>query len=118
MRESRRMQALYMLNENDVLSNRVFDDAVAYGGWPMDVHVGGLFNFDNPPSFMYAFPGCYTIPLRSFISRNVPNLLAGGRALGASKLAMSSALRYRHLRRGRTRPWARQQPSPCGMDAS
>ena len=91
MRESRRMQALYMLNENDVLSNRVFDDAVAYGGWPMDVHVGGLFNFDNPPSFMYAFPGCYTIPLRSFISRNVPNLLAGGRALGASKLAMSSA---------------------------
>jgi len=90
-RESRRLQALYMLNENDIRDNRVFPDAVAYGGWPVDMHVGGLFNFDEPPSFMVAYPGCYTIPMRSYISRNIPNLMAGGRALGASKLAMASA---------------------------
>ena len=91
MRESRRLKALYMLNENDIVANRIFEDQVAYGGWPMDMHIGGLFNFDAPPSSMFAFPGYYTIPLRSYISENVPNLMAGGRALGASKMAMSSA---------------------------
>lgn len=32
-RESRRLVGDYLLNENDVRANRVFDDAVAYGGW-------------------------------------------------------------------------------------
>ena len=31
VRESRRLEGDYMLNENDVLGNRIFDDAVAYG---------------------------------------------------------------------------------------
>ncbi len=35
--------------EYDVLSNRVFDDAVAYGGWPMDMHSPkGLWAPDIP----------------------------------------------------------------------
>ncbi len=28
----------YVLNENDVLSNRVFEDAIAYGGRHLDAH--------------------------------------------------------------------------------
>lgn len=31
-RESRRIEGDYLLNENDVLENRIFPDAVAYGG--------------------------------------------------------------------------------------
>ena len=32
MRESRRLVGDYLLSENDILQNRIFDDAVAYGG--------------------------------------------------------------------------------------
>ncbi len=33
---SRRIEGDYLLNEKDVLANRIFPDAVAYGGWQMD----------------------------------------------------------------------------------
>ncbi len=91
VRESRRLIGDYILTENDVLDNRVFDDAVAYGGWPVDNHTpGGLFAFDKLPSFIYSFPGLYTIPYRCYYSKNVDNLFIAGRILSASKLAMSS----------------------------
>ena len=35
-RESRRIEGDYLLNEKDVLANRIFPDAVAYGGWLME----------------------------------------------------------------------------------
>ena len=91
-RESRRIVGKYMLNENDVLENRRFDDAVAYGGWHIDNHVpGGLFAFDKIPSFVYGFDGAYTIPYRSYIAKDFSNLYIAGRSMGASKLAMASS---------------------------
>ncbi len=91
VRESRRFIGDYILTENDVLENRVFDDAVAYGGWPVDNHTpGGLFAFDKLPSFIFSFPGLYTIPYRCYYARDVENLFIAGRILSASKLAMSS----------------------------
>lgn len=91
VRESRRMEADYMLNENDLLSSKVFDDAVAYGGWHIDNHVaGGLYSHDKMPSFVYEVPGSYTIPYRSYCARDVDNLYIAGRCHGASKLAMAS----------------------------
>ncbi|MBR5383634.1 MAG: FAD-dependent oxidoreductase, partial [Clostridia bacterium] len=38
MRESRRMVGDYLINENDVLGHRIFDDAICYGGWCVDMH--------------------------------------------------------------------------------
>lgn len=91
VRESRRMETDYMLNENDVLENRRFEDAVAYGGWHIDNHCpGGLFNYDTIPSFVYEFDGAYTIPYGSYIAKGFKNLYVGGRAMGASKLAMAT----------------------------
>jgi hypothetical protein len=91
MRESRRIVGDYIINENDVISNRIFEDAVAYGGWPVDNHTAkGLLNFDELPNFFYKFEGAYTIPFRSYCVKNLDNLMIGGRALSASKLAMSS----------------------------
>lgn len=90
-RESRRLVGDYMLNENDVLSNRIFDDAVAYGGWPMDIHTpNGLYDFDKLPSTVISFDGAYTIPYRSYCSKNIDNLMMAGRNISASKLAMGS----------------------------
>ena len=91
-RESRRLEGEYILTENDIRANRVFEDAVAYGAWPMDVHVrGGLMDFDEYPSHVYNFEGCYTIPYRCFVSRDVPNLMMAGRDISTSKMAFSSA---------------------------
>lgn len=89
VRESRRIVCDYMLTENDILTNRCFEDKVAYGGWAIDVH-NGLFAFDQKPSFIYPVEGSYDIPYRSYCVKGFKNLLVGGRCMGASKLAMSS----------------------------
>lgn len=90
-RESRRLEGDYILTENDVRANRVFDDAVAYGGWPMDEHVrGGIMDFDKLPSRIFNFDGCYTIPYRSYYSKDVKNMMMAGRDISASKMAFGS----------------------------
>lgn len=91
MRESRRLIGDYILHENDILENRQFEDAVCYGGWPMDMHTAnGLFDFDKRPSEIYAFRGAYTIPYRSYYSKNIKNLMMAGRNISTSKMAMGS----------------------------
>ena len=91
VRESRRIDCDYMLNENDILENRRFDDSVAYGGWDIDNHVAkGLFDFDKIPSQVYPFEGSYNIPYRSYCVKGFDNLFVGGRCMGCSKLAMAS----------------------------
>ena len=91
-RESRRLVGDYMLNENDILSNRIFDDAVCYGGWCVDLHVAhGLLDLDKLPSGeCYFFDGIYTIPYRSYYSKNIKNMFMAGRNISATKLGMCS----------------------------
>ena len=90
-RESRRLEGEYLLNENDIRENRIFEDAVAYGAWPMDVHTpGGMRDTEKLPSAVYNFEGCYTIPYRCYYSKDVENLMMAGRDISASKMAFSS----------------------------
>lgn len=91
-RDSRRLMGDYLLNEDDILSNRRFADTVAYGGWAMDIHTpGGLRDSASPPSRVIPFEGIYTIPYRCYYSRNIENLAMAGRIISATKLGMSSA---------------------------
>lgn len=91
MRESRRLTGDYVLNERDVLENRLFDDGVAYGGWGVDLHAPhGIRDRDLLPSRVWTFDGTYTIPYRCYYSRNIENLFMAGRNISASKLAMAS----------------------------
>lgn len=91
-RDSRRLVGDYLLNENDILSNQRFSDAVAYGGWAMDVHTpGGLKDFEHAPSRVIPFEGIYTIPYRCYYSINRSNLMMAGRIISATKMGMSSA---------------------------
>ena len=94
-RESRRIKGDYVLTENDVLENRMFDDAIAYGGWHLDSHrPEGFYAFinDTPASGdrSVLFDGIYTIPYRCIYSADVPNLFLGGRIISASHRAFSS----------------------------
>lgn len=91
IRESRRLMGDYLLNQNDIYENRVFEDGVAYGGWPMDEHTaGGLRAKGQIPSRVYSFDGFYSIPYRCYYSRNIANLMMAGRNISATKLGMSS----------------------------
>ena len=91
MRESRRMEGDYLLTENDILSHRVFDDAVCYGGWCVDMHAPhGLLDEDKLPSDCNFYQGVYTIPYRSYYSRTIDNLFFAGRDISASRMAMAS----------------------------
>lgn len=91
MRESRRLMGDYVLTEQDILSNRMFEDAVAYGGWPMDEHVAAGFRAKGQiPSKVRSFKGLYSIPYGCYCSRTISNLMMAGRNISASKLAMGS----------------------------
>ena len=91
-RESRRLMGDYVLNETDILDNRIFEDAVAYGGWCVDLHCPhGLLDTDIMPSGDCRFyDGVYTIPYRSYYSKNIENLFMAGRNISATKLGMCS----------------------------
>ncbi|MBR6300370.1 MAG: FAD-dependent oxidoreductase [Clostridia bacterium] len=91
MRESRRMVGDYLINENDVLGHRIFDDAICYGGWCVDMHAPhGLLDENRLPSDCNFYEGVYTIPYRSYYSKNIPNLFYAGRDISASRMAMAS----------------------------
>ena len=91
MRESRRLMGDYVLKEQDILSNRIFEDAVAYGGWPMDEHTAAGFRAKGEiPSVVRSFKGLYSIPYGCYCSRTIDNLMMAGRDISASKLAMGS----------------------------
>lgn len=90
VRESRRLVGDYLLTENDVAGNRIFEDAVAYGGWPMDEHPPhGLFHKGYPVRYIN-FPGAYTIPYRCYYSKNIDNLMMAGRNISTTKMALGS----------------------------
>ncbi|MGI6215226.1 MAG: FAD-dependent oxidoreductase [Christensenellales bacterium] len=91
-RESRRLLGDYVLCENDCVEGKRFEDAVAYGGWPMDIHtVGGFLNDGDDPTVWIKLKDVYTIPYRCFYSRNISNLFICGRIISASHMAFASA---------------------------
>lgn len=91
MRESRRLEGDYLLNENDILEHRRFDDAVCYGGWCVDMHAPhGLLDEDKLPSDCNFYEGVYTIPYRSYYSRNIDNLFMAGRDISTSRMGLAS----------------------------
>ena len=91
-RESRRLMGDYILTQNDVMANRKFDDVVAYGGWPVDIHPSeGIYGKSHPGSTPpMHFPKVYGIPFRCLYSRNIDNLMMPGRNISASHVAMGT----------------------------
>ena len=88
-RESRRVEGDYMLTENDLVARRVFEDAVAYGGWPIDLHPPeGVYSKEAPADQIFVEP--YDIPYRCLYSRDVENLFLAGRDISVSHVALGS----------------------------
>lgn len=89
-RESRRMVGEYIMTERDISNCRVFEDEVAFGGWPLDDHFPGGFYHRGAPNTSYDVTPPYSIPYRSLYSKNVENLFFAGRNISMTHTAMSS----------------------------
>lgn len=89
-RESRRFEGDYMMIQQDIVEQRTHLDAVAYGGWSIDLHpADGVFS-DKPGCNQWHSKGIYQIPLRSLYSKNIDNLFLTGRIISASHVAFGS----------------------------
>lgn len=89
-RESRRFEGLYMMKQQDVIEQRLFDDAVAFGGWAVDLHPADGVYDKKPGCTQYHSKGIYQIPMRSLISKNITNLFIGGRIMSATHVAFGT----------------------------
>ena len=88
VRETRRIVGLHQLTADDVLRSRRFDDVIARGSYPIDIHDpkgGGGTLLERLPA-----GGAYDIPLRCLIPRDVDGLLVGGRCISGTHEAHSS----------------------------
>lgn len=90
-RESRRFEGDYMLTQQDIVEQRQHPDAVAFGGWSIDLHpADGVFS-EKPGCNQWHSKGIYGLPFRCFYSRNVSNLFLAGRIISASHVAFGSS---------------------------
>lgn len=90
-RESRRFEGDYMLSQKDVVEQRDHFDAVAFGGWALDLHpADGVFS-EKPGCNQWHSKGIYQIPLRCLYSKNINNLWLAGRIISASHVAFGSS---------------------------
>lgn len=89
-RESRRMVGEYTVTQRDISAGRVFQDEVAYGGWPLDDHFPDGFYHRGVPNTDYATPSPYSLPYRALYSKNVDNLFFAGRNISVTHMALSS----------------------------
>ncbi|HAW30263.1 MAG TPA: pyridine nucleotide-disulfide oxidoreductase [Planctomycetaceae bacterium] len=90
-RESRRFIGQHILTEHDLLSSRAFPDAIAYGGWSLDLHPPeGIDAPGLEPCIQHPVPHLYDIPLAACVSVNRKNLMFAGRNISATHVAFSS----------------------------
>lgn len=90
-RESRRYVGRHVLTQQDVMESHPQPDAIAYGGWPIDLHPPeGVDRPDEHPCVQTPVPRLYDIPLRSCVARDFDNLLFAGRNLSATHVAFAS----------------------------
>ncbi len=90
-RESRRFIGQHVLTQDDVLQSTPFEDAIAYGGWPIDVHPAeGVDAPLEEPCVQHPVPYLYDIPLRACVSSTIPNLMFAGRNISATHVAFAS----------------------------
>ncbi|WP_240914800.1 FAD-dependent oxidoreductase [Roseimicrobium sp. ORNL1] len=91
VRESRRLLGQHVLNEDDIMKGRSFDDAIATGCWYLDLHPNkttlGSANDFQPEKVQ---PAPYDIPYRSLLPQKIENLLVAGRCHSATRGAHAS----------------------------
>lgn len=88
IRETRRIEGMYALQGEDILSSAKFDDSIGINAWPMEMHADGRI--------VWAFPRddnrTYNqLPWRMLVPRTVDNLLVAGRCAAMTHEGQSAA---------------------------
>ncbi|HMH21141.1 MAG TPA: FAD-dependent oxidoreductase [Puia sp.] len=90
-RESRRFTGDYMLRQQDIVEQRTHPDAVAYGGWSIDLHpADGIYSPASGCNQWHS-KGIYQIPYRCLYSKDIANLFLAGRLISSSHVAFGSS---------------------------
>jgi len=89
-RESRRFEGDYILAQRDIIEQHLHADAVAHGGWAVDLHPADGIYSELPGCNQWHSRGVYQIPYRCLYSRNIRNLFLAGRIISASHVAFGS----------------------------
>jgi hypothetical protein len=87
VRETRRLLGRYVMDENDVLATAQFDDAIAKGAFPMDIHSAKDASLTTR---LIEGKGHYDIPLRSLLNKQVENLITVGKCISVTHKGFSS----------------------------
>ncbi|MDQ7840530.1 MAG: FAD-dependent oxidoreductase [bacterium] len=87
VRETRRITGDYVLTAEDILSARKFDDAIACGAYPMDIHdpASDRLVVRRLPEGEF-----YTVPYRCLLPRGGGNWLVAGRCISATHEAFAA----------------------------
>jgi len=88
VRETRRILGQYVLTEQDVIGGAKFDDGIALGAWPVEMH--------DPDTaricwqYLEREDDYYSIPFRCLCPQKINNLLVVGRCASTSHVAHAS----------------------------
>ena len=89
-RESRRFEGDYMLKQQDIVEQKQFEDTVAFGGWSIDLHPADGIYSDQAGCNQWHGKGVFSIPFRSYYSKNINNLFIAGRIISTTHVAFAS----------------------------
>jgi len=87
IRETNKIKGVYCINENDLINNVMFYDAIAMGAYPIDLHNSKSGLIDRASLKKGSW---YSIPYRSLITNEINNLIVTGRCLSSTQLANSA----------------------------
>jgi hypothetical protein len=87
VRETRRIHGEHVLTAQELLQPVAFDDAIAAGAYPIDIHptAGGGLDYRG-----LGDDHAYQIPYRSLVPRGLANALVAGRGVSASHTALAA----------------------------
>ena len=92
IRESRRINGLYALSGEDILSSARFADTIGINAWPMELHTAGKIEWQFPRNSEAGVGRAYNdLPWRMLVPQNVDNLLVAGRCASMTHEGQSAA---------------------------
>ncbi|MGA8784614.1 MAG: FAD-dependent oxidoreductase, partial [Polaromonas sp.] len=92
IRETRRIQGLYSLTGEDILSSARFGDAIGINAWPMELHADGRVDWVFPRNIDLAQGRAYNdLPWRMLLPATTDNLLVAGRCAAMTHEGQSAA---------------------------
>jgi Dehydrogenases (flavoproteins) len=87
VRETRRIMGEYVINKDDIIEQRQFDDVIAQSCYMIDIHSPD----SDTTTIVKLPPGThYDIPYRSLVPKQIDNLLLAGRCISATHEALGS----------------------------